>query len=206
MCCLDEFFHPWAPHDIIKLRRLSSAVFYAIESYIAYAWDVERVIGRWFFDTRAFRKALDAANGVISGSEALSFFSRTEFRGNDLDLYVPLHGLIPLGRYLDRVGYDYQPSACMDPCFDTAALTFAACIAPSHESSTPARTLGSSTPGAGTLESYAFSPFNFVHSTTDWQGQVLSTMRVQLIGVRGDPVEHIINSFHSSMYHITLPL
>ena len=186
---LDDFFRHWTPDQILKLRSLSSAVFYAVEAYIAYAWDPEKLLRRCFYDVRAFRRELDACRAIISGSEALGFFSRREFLGNDLDIYVPLHGLVRLGRYLDRIGYTYQRSGGKAEDFDLAAITFTSRRVSSEETTLAIRA----------LDSYTFSAFNFAAppSTRDPDA---TPARVQLIAVRGDPIELIINSFHSSEF------
>ncbi|KAI0359341.1 hypothetical protein OH77DRAFT_1472574 [Trametes cingulata] len=108
--------------------------------------------------------------------------------GDDLDIYVPWHGAMEMGRWLEGRDYFYQAAAGKHPLFEAAVLMHMA-----HISSV------CTTPGGDFRLQHApcFITFNFVRPYTG-QGMSGRHAHVQLIVVRGDPSDFIVNNFHST--------
>ena len=184
---VDAVFSWLTPDVIFRLRYLSTPVFYAIEAYIVRQWDVKEFLGRWFHNVDAFLTTLALCDGVVSGSEAMQFFGRREFRGNDLDIFVPAHGLLTMGRYARRCGFVFQPTSDKHPFFDAAALLFC-----SRQAS------GARRHHKDPSGSYSFSTFSFLRPVAYRCCSAMHASRLQIIAVRGNPVEYLVNNFHSS--------
>ncbi|EIW63230.1 uncharacterized protein TRAVEDRAFT_17657 [Trametes versicolor FP-101664 SS1] len=182
---VDAFFARWTPDLVVRLRQLSSSMLLATEAYSSRRWNARTFLSHWFEEPSEFLITLEDCDGVISGSEAQQFFGRCEFRGHDLDIYVPLHGLLDMGRYLKLAGFAYQPTTNRHPLFDVAALMFS-----SHVGQVPA-----SLRHGGPHKPAAFGAFNFVRfpGVLGPQGR-----HIQIIAVSDDPIHFIINSFHST--------
>ncbi len=199
---VDDICFRWTPDVLMKIRRLSSATFYAIEAYFCRQWNVQNHLRRWVTNVPDFLSQLNTCNGLISGSEALSFFDRRRFVGHDLDIYLPVHGLLPMGRFLTAYGYAYQPSSTAHLLFDAAAVLFSA----SQNGMGGGRADGRSGRRATRPDhksqhdpGYGFSTFNFVRPIPPNFPPTYGC-HVQLIGVACDPMEFIINNFHSSKW------
>ncbi|KAI9065718.1 hypothetical protein FKP32DRAFT_1674545 [Trametes sanguinea] len=186
---VDAFFAGWTPDLILWLRPLSSSMRLAVQAYCTRQWNVDTFLSRWFRFPSGFLKTLEQCGGLISGSEAQQFFGRRAYRGRDLDIYVPLHGLLPMGRWLREEGFAFHASAEKHPLFDVAAMMFTSHIGV-NTSSPP-----SFLPPRRTT---TFSAFNFVRTPHPNRPVLLSGSHVQLIAVTYNPVEFIINNFHST--------
>ena len=167
-------------------------MFCAIEAYAARQWDIYQFLGRWFRKPHNFLLTLQACDGIISGSEALQFFQAGErrFRGEDLDIFVPPHGLLSMGRYVKRAGFLFQPASEAHASFDAAALMF---------TSAGKDDVGNRNLGWSRSHSYSPSMFSFVRPASEGKcGGALQGTKLQIIAVHGHPVEYILNNFHSS--------
>ena len=167
-------------------------MFCAIEAYAARQWDIHQFLGRWFRKPHNFLLTLQACDGIISGSEALQFLQAGErhFRGEDLDIFVPPHGLLTMGRYVKRAGFLFQPASDTRPSFDAAALM----LTSTWKDDIDKRRLGWSR-----SHSYSPSTFSFVRPAPAAKcGGALQGTKLQIIAVNGHPVEYIVNNFHSS--------
>lgn len=186
-----DAFLSYMPADFIfTIRLLNKSMFYAVEAYKMRHWDIERFLARWFPNPALFLSVLHQSDGIISGSEAMQFFrtGKRTFRGNDLDIYVPYHGLLTMGRFVRRSGFIYQPAAY--PFFDAAVLMFTAM---NNDSTVRAR--------CGSPPSTPNKPktFDFSCPASQHFGP-LRGGKLQIIGVPGNPIEWIINNFHSSEF------
>ncbi|KAI9069262.1 hypothetical protein FKP32DRAFT_1543823, partial [Trametes sanguinea] len=185
---IEAFFAGWTPDLILRLRPLSSSMRLAIEAYCARQWDIDMFLARWFEFVPGFLKVLDQCDGVVSGSEAQQFFGRQAFRGRDLDIYVPLHGLMQMGRWLKEQGFVYHATADKHPLFDVAAVMFTSHVG-----------IGAASISSGALMKLPpFAPFNFARAHHSTLPAWLTGMHVQLIAVPCNPVEFIVNHFHST--------
>ncbi|KAI0324873.1 hypothetical protein GY45DRAFT_1375209 [Cubamyces sp. BRFM 1775] len=185
---IDAFFALWTPDLVQKLRVLSSSTLMAIEAYASRSWDVEVFLSRWFPHPPSFLRTLDQCDAVISGSEAQQFFGRCEFRGRDLDIYVPFHGLLDMGNWLRSDGFVFQATADKHPLFDVAALLFMSYVGPAAAGVKPVYP----------SKTLPFGTFNFVRPVLPGASPTLVGRHVQLIAVPDDPVTFIISSFHST--------
>lgn len=180
---IDDFLARISPDIILNMRCLSSSMLYAIEAYMHRQWNIVNTMGRWFRNVRTFLKTLKRCDGIVSGSEAMRFFGRHEFVDSTLDLYVPIHGLLPMGRFLRKQGYKFQAHSGQHPFFDAAVIAHSAFVS-NRESQKPDD----------------FNPlvtlYNFVlpldHATSR------RSLRVQLVSVLSDPVEFLISNSSTS--------
>ncbi|KAI0661154.1 hypothetical protein C8Q70DRAFT_911313 [Cubamyces menziesii] len=186
------FFSFWTPDLILHLRRLSSAMYLGIEAYCAHVWDADAFLSRWFAFVPTFLRVLDLCEGVVSGSEAQQFLGRREFRGKDLDIYVPLHGLLPMGRWLKNNGFVYQPTSDKHPLFDVAAFTLASAVG--H------RAAGAPLSPVPPYRSPTSGIFDFTRPRHSSQALPtwLDGTHIQVMAVPCNPVEFIVNNFHST--------
>ncbi len=183
---VDEFLAGFTPDIVMRLRDLSGATLRAIDAYMTRKWNIAHSLRWWIWNTKDFLMLLDECDGIISGSAAQQFFGREEYRAKDLDIYVPFHGLLSMGRFLQCEGYKFQPGLNSHPFFDAAVMALTCFIGRSVSKPTP--DLSGCT--------YAFKTFNFTLPARTHPGE--RGRRLQLIAVQGDPVEFIIRSFHSS--------
>ncbi|KAI9061996.1 hypothetical protein FKP32DRAFT_1574813 [Trametes sanguinea] len=195
---VDALFSRWSPDLIMRLRCLSSSMLFATEAYCDRLWNIETFLRRWFRHPASFLAVLAACDGIISGSEAQQFFARRNFLGNDLDIYVPCHGVLEMGRWLQRTSFIYQPAAHQHPLFDAAVMMRSSFVG-------PAAVGLSSLFGAPRRRYSVFTTFTFVRPACDSVGIPAAGSRIQVIAVRGDPVNAIINHYHSTgvMNYIT---
>ncbi|KAH9848480.1 hypothetical protein C2E23DRAFT_739592 [Lenzites betulinus] len=186
---VDRFFSGWSADLILCLRCLNSSIFMGVEAYCARAWSIERSFDRWFFNVANFLEILEASGGIVSGSEAQQHLARHEFRGTDLDIYLPYHGLLGMGRWLKQQGFLYQPSAGKHILFDAAAIMYASAA------SMEVRARGKT----GSNGSHPYSTFNFIRPEKDaFKLLGMDGALVQLIVVRGNPVDFLVENFHST--------
>ncbi|KAI1789224.1 hypothetical protein LXA43DRAFT_893230 [Ganoderma leucocontextum] len=197
---VDNICFCWTPDVLMKIRRLSTSTFYAVEAYFCRQWNVNIHLRRWFGDVPHFLRQLGDCDGLVAGSEALTFFDRRRFLGNDLDVYLPPHGVLPMGRYLKTYGYVFQPSSGEHLWFDAAAMLF---LTSQHGIRVPQYT-GTNAKSASNKQhtpkhnpGYGFSTFDFIRPSRADLPATYGT-HVQLIGVNCDPMEFIINNFHST--------
>ncbi|KAI0356117.1 hypothetical protein OH77DRAFT_1436325 [Trametes cingulata] len=150
---VDAFFDRWPPNLNFKLHYISTSMHPAVEAYMARAWEIEQVLGRYFPQVSSFLHILDYRGGVVGGEGAYRYFSRDHDTDEPLEIFVPCHGLLCMGHWLKRSGYSYMPLPGNTPMFDTKALTFASI-------SSELRSSGSLTTWHETQ--WGFCPFMFV--------------------------------------------
>ncbi|KAI9058546.1 hypothetical protein FKP32DRAFT_1581879 [Trametes sanguinea] len=188
---VDHFFQHWPVNLIVRLRQLNTSIFLGVESYISRAWDIEKSLNRWFFRIPSFLATLDVCEGIVSGSEAQQHLDRHRCSGRDLDIYVPCHGLLRMGQWLRSEGYVFQPSGGKHILFDAAAVMFSA-------SMSSGRDFGLRDV-SGNPHPNSFSTFNFFRPQNETLRMLgMDGIRIQLIGVRGDPVQFLLYNFHST--------
>lgn len=198
---IDNICFCWTPDVLLKIRRLSTSTFYAIEAYFCRQWNINIHLRRWFYDVPDFLQHLGSCDGLVSGSEALTFFDRRRFLGKDLDIYVPLHGVLPMGRFLKTQGYTFQPSSDEHLWFDAAAMMF---MTAQHgtrglQSTSHAyyKDILDADHKTQNNTAYVVATFNFIRAIRPDLPTSYGS-HIQLFGVMADPMEYIINSFHSS--------
>lgn len=97
------------PLEILLLARTCRIAHDVVQNYIPFAFNIDRILSRYFTDPLAFR-ALQARTGtLISGSSALQFFARTVYPKSDLDLYISPNQLLTVVQWLVEQGYTFIP-------------------------------------------------------------------------------------------------
>ncbi|KAI0694244.1 hypothetical protein C8T65DRAFT_585148, partial [Cerioporus squamosus] len=109
------------PVTILRLQRVCRTAAKAVRDYIARAFDVRRVLIRFFPDALAFRTLQARTGTLISGSVALQFFDRGFYPDSDLDLYVHMRHRREVGRWLLDQGYCFEPAPYQPSEFEAAA-------------------------------------------------------------------------------------
>ncbi|CAL1699941.1 unnamed protein product [Somion occarium] len=116
----DLIFHACTARTLVRLLRTCRAVNVAVKEYISRAFNVHRLLSRYFSDPMAFRYIQACTGTLISGSAALQFFDRSLYPDSDLDLYVPMPWRKKVGHFLLAQGYKFEPYPFQHPTFDVA--------------------------------------------------------------------------------------
>ncbi|KAI0349460.1 hypothetical protein OH77DRAFT_1580423 [Trametes cingulata] len=189
---IDAFFDRWPPNLIFKLCYVSSSMHLAVEAYMARAWEVEKILGRYFPQVSSFLHILDFCGAVVGGGGAYRYFNRDHHTDEPLEIFVPCHGLLRMGNWLKRSGYAYMPLPGDTPMFDTEALAFA---------STSSEPTPFNSPATMQEGQSNFCPFTFVRPPTGYYLRpLLHGACIRVYAVRDNPVDFLINHFHSTAY------
>ncbi|KAI0329622.1 hypothetical protein GY45DRAFT_850264 [Cubamyces sp. BRFM 1775] len=135
----EPIFDSCSAATLLRVARTCRAAHRAIKAYSRVAFDVNRLLSRFFpsknascssictmdheheqaYDrARAFRSLQARTGTVISGSCALQFFDRSIYPESDLDLYVHMCHRQEVGRWLIQEGYVYEPTSHQDKNFE----------------------------------------------------------------------------------------
>lgn len=185
---VDTFFRSWSPDLILRLKPLNSSMYFAVEAYMFRAWSIHEALSPWFFEPEKFLRTLHECDGIVSGSAALLFLGREGFTPSDLDIYVPLHGLLNMGRFLKAESFRYQATGPMHPLFDVAALSLSSAMGkyvsgPSQRRRSPIA---------------PFTTFNFYRPGSGLPLEGREGTHVQVSVTYQDPIMFMIETFHSS--------
>ena len=199
---VDAFFARWPVDLVFRIRSLSTTVFCVVEAYRFRTWNPIPLLMPFFRDVRGFLVVLDKCDGIVSGSQVVRFLQRHGFpdRDSDLDIFLPRHGLLQMGRWLKRHGYVYQASGRKHVLFDVEAIRSASVAFGVHPDGTDAYP---STPG-----STHFATYHFIRKARNYtpNGAELQRYLIQLVVVDVHPVQYIINNFLSQHFwsrHLT---
>ncbi len=183
---IDDFFTRIPPDVILRMRCLSSSVLYAVEAYMYRHWNVSGTLSRWFYNVRTFLIALEACDAIVSGGAAVAFFARQDYPDADLEIYIPIHGLLPMGRFLRRQGYAYQAAPGQHPFFDAAVLSHTAYIT-THD---PRR-----------RNDPHYNPYTCTyHFVLPLDPEFREGKHIRLVSVLTDPVEYMLRNSKSSEF------
>lgn len=116
----DRLFAACSAMTLITLLQTSSRVNKSVKDYMSCAFDINRLLSRYFSDPAAFRYIQACSASVIAGSTALQFFDRSFYPHSDLDLYVPRVWRSRIGHFLLQDGYQFVPTSWQHPTFDVA--------------------------------------------------------------------------------------
>ncbi|KAI9061810.1 hypothetical protein FKP32DRAFT_1575251 [Trametes sanguinea] len=196
---VDTFFAQWSPDLIFSLRSLNSSTLFAVEAYIGRKWNIHRFIDRWFAYIPCFLSVLEECEGFISGAEAHNFFARESTMAPTLDVYVPFHGALRLGRWLQGCGFVYQPASHQHPFYDAAVMMYSSFIGSASVGIQP------SSAGLVSKQPPVFTPFNFIRPAVQNLSTTTPSAHVVVMIVRGDPLIAMVNHFHATgiMNYIT---
>ncbi|KAI8989854.1 hypothetical protein BD414DRAFT_570777 [Trametes punicea] len=126
---------------LLRIARTCRAGHHAVAAYTRLAFDVDRLLSRFFPSgaapcssicaappphehsqahdrARAFRSLQARTGTLVSGSCALQLFDRTVYPESDLDLYVHMRHRREVGRWLIREGYEFAPTPYQDSRFE----------------------------------------------------------------------------------------
>lgn len=193
---VEELFSHLPPNAIFQLRLVNSSFFYAVESYRVRVWRPARILKRFFSDVPQFLRQLELYDGIVSGAHVLHFLRRTTNTRDDADLEViiPSHGLLKLGRWLMKQGYVFRYGANQHHFFEVEAFRLAT------RTLHPDQVDYSIATAVQTAAFTCFEVFRFVRST-DETGHLIRAvypLSLHLVVVLGDPVNFIVNNYHSS--------
>lgn len=187
---IDNFFSSWSPDLIMRLRQLNSNLFLGVETYMSRAWSIRRSMDRWFFHVGAFLRTLEACDAIVAGCEAQQHLARHDLRGTDMDIYLPYHGLLKMGRWLKQQGFVYQATEGKHAFFDAAVVILGS-----------AANGGAIGHGKSPNDVNSFTMFSFIRPQSDTLHTLgMDGSRIQLYAVRGDPVQFVIENLHTSMF------
>ena len=94
-----------SPITIVKLATISLEAKNLVNDYLAYTFDVNHLLRRFFTDPISFRAMQARTGAIISGSFAVQFFDRVFFPNSDLDLYTPYDTALEVSNWLETNGY-----------------------------------------------------------------------------------------------------
>lgn len=83
------------------------------------AFDISRLLTRFFDQPSAFRTLQARTGTLIAGSIALQYFDRSYYPSSDLDLYVHPRHRREVGNWLLSAGYAFCPHRDHDSDFET---------------------------------------------------------------------------------------
>lgn len=182
---IEVFFASWPIIDILRVSMTCYRLHLAFKSYRHIVWNPERFFSRWFSSPIAFRRLLGQCNAIVSGSQALQFFDRTEYDDSDLDIFMRPAGVIRMSYWLMDAGYALSLKA--------EGYTFWQKVVDA---------IAEDCDGPTFLPNHMRAVYTFSRLVTSSIG-VQYSKQVQLIVVDIDPVEFITFDFHSSMSRIS---
>ena len=178
----DAIFSFSSPMSILRLGRTCRTAQHAVKHYFRRAFNVNRLLTRFFREVLAFRTLQARTGTLISGSVALQLFDRDFYPSSDLDLYVHMRHRREIGRWLLQHGYHFVPAPHQPAGFEAAATEALSGLA--------ATMYGM--PGVAAI-------MNFVRCRDDETTTHGSSgsLKVQVIVARKTPME-VVLGFHSS--------
>ncbi|KAJ7750551.1 hypothetical protein B0H16DRAFT_1318604 [Mycena metata] len=178
---LTYFLAFWDPHDIFKAESLSSVMLGIVSHYRRLVWDPDSRFQPWFRDpTRQFRTMLRRCGAIVTGSQMLQFFDRTNYPDSDMDIFLRIGGVSLLGNWLTTQGYSpAAPSAKYTFFRNRVQRACSQIITRQGEPQTPIRGV--------------YNYYRYVATQT-----VVHHQKIQLVVVDMDPIHHVIFDFHST--------
>jgi len=102
-------FNNCAARALCRIAMTCRTCNLAVKSYFKVAFNINKLLSRFFPNPLAFRSLQASTATLISGSQALQFFDRSFYKESDLDIYVPLKFRERVGLWLLGVGYKFVP-------------------------------------------------------------------------------------------------
>ena len=171
----DNVFYYCEPKTLFNILRSGSCCHSAVTSYARRAFNIDALLQSFFNNPFAFRQVQQLTGTLISGSQALQFFTREHYSSSDMDLYVRVDFAEALCTWLiASEGYEHMRRQ-NDPIMETGPGMLNAFILPSAY-------YGKANPdGHG------------IAAVLDFRRVVLNKARVvQVIIVRGAPIGIIL--------------
>ncbi|KDR81282.1 hypothetical protein GALMADRAFT_208065 [Galerina marginata CBS 339.88] len=166
--------------QLLFLSEVSWETRALVHIYVARAWSFQLNFRPWFRNTSAFQELLNRCEALVSGSHALQFFDRSYYPGSDMDIYV-LHAQVKsVASWVYRQGYRVIPNAQVR-------------LADPNKFAYPVTTISPKSRKGSSITTVV----NFIRREIYWDGAV-NEKHVQVIGLRVDPILHILYEFHST--------
>ncbi|PPQ84650.1 hypothetical protein CVT26_004334 [Gymnopilus dilepis] len=181
---LEYILNRFEVKSIIAVSRASTTLHAIFTWYSGITWDPTRRLRRWFVDTLAFRRLLYRTNAVVSGSFALQLFDRSYYDRSDMDLYARTAGVEDIRHWLSTQGYR-STEEISSPYDYLSGID--------HRRPHVVKAVMNKTSYNDPL----LAVYNFKKLIASADGYI-EILRVQLIVVDTDPVEHILYDFHST--------
>lgn len=105
--------------SLLRMSRVCRQTRTAVSAYMKEAFDIERLLKRFFDQPSAFRTLQARTGTLIAGSIALQYFDRSNYPSSDLDLYVHPRHRREVGMWLLSAGYAFYPYRDRDSDFET---------------------------------------------------------------------------------------
>ncbi|KAJ7603539.1 hypothetical protein DFH06DRAFT_1151811 [Mycena polygramma] len=170
----------WTLADIITCDTLSVTFHNIVRYYKSLVWDPDIFFRSWFMDSpQNFRQMLAHCGGTVSGSQITQFFDRTRYRDSDLDIFIRIGGLQPMGRWLKLQGYRYASASSEYEAFEHNTARLSTRMIIERNSDEPIK-------GVFNYTRYIAAP------------TVIYLQKIQLIVVDTNPIDHILFDFHST--------
>ena len=165
-----------SPKSLIRLLRTSRVLREVVTKYMEKAFNIEKILARYFPNPSSFRFIQACTGTLISGSTALQFFDRSFYPESDLDIYVSKAWRVEVGQFLLQSGYQFVPHGRQRSVFENAVSEMR---------------IMTSTALYGNFRGIS-GVFNFVK-----QGARGERLKVQLMVSARSPIEPILR-YHSS--------
>ncbi|KAF6755987.1 hypothetical protein DFP72DRAFT_306623 [Ephemerocybe angulata] len=173
--------------ELGRLGQTSNVLSEYVSIYTQEAWDINDFLGTWFSDPCVFRSALAYAGAVITGSQALRYLDRLHpSNSSDLDIVTRLGGAMTLCLYLQEQGYT-RVARTFDRLDDYPLVTDLLSMASSKRFCSGGGSHG------------ILGIFDFVKPHFQRRLEDLPNLKVQVIVVTQNPIEHIVLTYHSTL-------
>ncbi|KAJ7154307.1 hypothetical protein C8R43DRAFT_885137 [Mycena crocata] len=177
---LTNLFAFMNPREIAKCSTLSTVVLNVVHHYKTLVWDPDKFFRHWFRDSPiSFRLILKKCGAIVSGSQIMQFFDRSNYIDSDMDIFLRVGGLIEMGAWLWRQGYNlHSSSSTYRVLWDAHRLS--------------AKLVQNQDPTTNAIKG-VFNFTRYVASAT-----VIYLQKIQLVTVDVNPINHILFDFHST--------
>ncbi|THH14635.1 hypothetical protein EW146_g5727 [Bondarzewia mesenterica] len=120
----DTIFAHSSSATLLRLSRTCLAALSAVRAYSRHAFDITRLLSRYFPDPAAFRALQARTSMVIFGLNALDFFGRARHghvgAHSELEISVSSDMVEEVGAWLQDVGYVFVPTLSQSDAFEYA--------------------------------------------------------------------------------------
>ncbi|KAI0743235.1 hypothetical protein BC629DRAFT_1299292 [Irpex lacteus] len=107
-----------SPASLLRLAKTCKTAHSVVHEYLSGAYNINKHLRPYFDEPLEFRSLQARTATLISGSNALQFFTKVYYDYSDLDLYVPSRHRQEVGRWLLDRGYTYEPHSSQNPDFE----------------------------------------------------------------------------------------
>ena len=117
----EAFFDFCSPASLLRLSRCCRSARTSVQMYMQRAFNINRILSRFFSSPSMFRRIQAKIDALIAGSSILQFFDRSFYPESDLDLYIHCGSdLDELIDFLSAEEYKYAPTSVQNANFTKA--------------------------------------------------------------------------------------